>query len=115
MYPEALLPCIGQRHGRFFDLKPVQQSAIAQMLWDCSQPAGCHLSHASATAFTKARIRQIWGSDSTMRRVIGKEYFSVIAGDNIVGRANAFTPRDYMQDALWQCLLDESVTIASAL
>jgi hypothetical protein len=110
MFPASLVSCIAQQHQRFNDLKPAHQSAIAQMLWDCSLPGRRHVSHSTSTALPKARIRQIWGSDSTMRQVIGKEYFSVIAGDNIVGKANAFTPKDYMQDALWQCLLDESVT-----
>ena len=71
-----------------------------------ANPPRRHHRYSESAPFTKQVVRELWGSDATMRRVCGYRYFSVLAGDNILGYANAFRPAPDLEQALQDCLDD---------
>ena len=105
--PAGLVQAIESEYPAFEALTPDHQRRVAAMLWFWIDVSYRHKQDQTAIALTKSVIRSIWNSDAVMRRVIGKNYFTVLAGNNLSRVANAFIPYDYMGRALLKHLLDE--------
>ena len=105
LIPLRLESHIENEYPPYRALSPKNKRRIAMMLWAWTDSSLRHTAYQSCLAFTKNRILRIWGNDTTMRRVVGKNYFSVLGGDNLSGKANAFCPIDYLGRALFKCLL----------
>jgi len=104
LIPRSLQSHIEIEHPQYRTLSPKNKRRIAMMLWAWTDLSLRHTDYQSCIAFTKNRILRIWGNDTTMRRVLEKDYFRVLGGDNLSGKANAFLPMDYLGRALFKCL-----------
>ena len=113
--PARLISFIEEEYPPYRTLSPKNKGRIAIMLWAWTDLSLRHNSSQDSIAFTKRRILRIWGNDTTMRQILGKNYFSVLGGNNFSRKANAFVPMDYLGRALFKCLLstepDDLVTI----
>lgn len=79
------------------------------MLWLWTDASYKHLRYENAVAISKKVVRRLWGSDKTMRNIVGINYFSVLEGNNLSGVCNAFTPSSELLEALLLCLQDEEL------
>ena len=106
LMPSRLIDFIEEEYPPYRTLSPKNKRRISMMLWAWTDLSLRHTEWPNSLAFTKNRILRIWGNDTTMRRVLGKNYFRVLGGDNLSGKANAFHPMDYLGRAIFKCLLD---------
>ncbi|MDN3919113.1 hypothetical protein [Roseateles violae] len=106
LIPSRLFHHIGNHVPEYRIQKPEHQRLIATMLWHWVCQPRRHLEYVDWVPFSKQHIRDLWGSDTTMRRVCGYLYFVVLPGDNIVGRSSAFYPTSALKQALQDCLND---------
>ncbi|MDI4633478.1 hypothetical protein J7U46_10495 [Pelomonas sp. V22] len=107
-FPARLVEHIRNRIPEFSELPLEHQHRIAMMLWNWSSGSRRHCQYNDFMPFTKDQSRKLWGSDASMRRVLGHRYFVVVPGDNLVGWASGFKPAPALKQALDDCLDDRN-------
>ncbi len=70
------------------------------MLWGCAEGGREHKLWPEMFSFSTDEIREFWGDDTRMRKVVGSRYFTVYQGSNLTEVTNAYAPSINMAKAL---------------
>lgn len=105
--PSSLLGNLRETALGFADERPRDQIALATMLWSGAEGGRPHKLWPDMFSFSIADIREIWGDDARMRRVVGYRYFTVYQGSNLTEATNAYAPSIQLAEALVRTCRDQ--------
>lgn len=102
--PESLLDHLSAIVPGFAGERQDDQWALARMLWACAEGGREHRVWPDMFSFSTGKVREFWGDDARMRRVVGFRYFTVYQGSNLTKVTSAYAPSIYMAEALVRTL-----------
>lgn len=98
--PSSLLDHLRETTPGFSNETPRDQLSLALTLWACAESGRPHKVWPDMFSFSNDDIREIWGDDARMRRVVGYRYFTVHQGSNLSEMTNAYAPSIQLAEAL---------------
>jgi len=108
-FPASLIDRLSQNVQGFAREEVRDQRSLACMLWMSLQRGRQHSVYPGRFSLHTKDVREIWGSERRMQKVVGSVYFSVLKGTNLgKGYTNAYKACPTMESALRECLADVS-------
>lgn len=99
-FPSTLLDHLRTTVHGFADEELRDQLSLTLMLWACADGGRPHKLWPGMFSFSNREIRDFWGEDARMRRVVAHRYFTVHQGSNLTEATNAYAPSIEMATAL---------------